>query len=73
MKPLLVIFAGAISFSLHAATLPAQWQIADTNLAEYFRRETRALSEKCLSGIKRAEDWKQHAPYKKKFQKKTNR
>ncbi len=50
------------SLSLPAATLLPQWQVADTNLAEYFRRETRALSEKCLSDIQSADDWKQHAP-----------
>jgi len=62
MKRLIFIFTVLLSLSLHAAKLPAQWQIADKDLADYFARETRALSEKCLSNIQSADDWKQHAP-----------
>ena len=62
MKRCIAILAAAISFSAHAAKLPAQWQIGDKDLADYFARETRTLSEKCLSGINSAEDWKQHVP-----------
>jgi len=46
MKALTVVITAAISFSVHAATLPRQWQIADEPLADYFRRETRALLDK---------------------------
>ncbi len=62
MKRLITILIATISFSIHAAKLPAQWQITDKDLTDYFRRETRVLSEKCLRGINSAEDWKQHAP-----------
>lgn len=62
MKRLIFIFTALISFSVHAAKLPAQWQIADKDLADYFARETRVLSEKCLGNIQSADDWKQHAP-----------
>lgn len=62
MKSHLLLLAAMVGLSLPAATLPPSWSVADTNLAEYFRRETRALSEKCLSDIQSADDWKQHAP-----------
>jgi dienelactone hydrolase len=62
MKRPLLFLAAMVSIPLSAATLLPQWQVADTNLAEYFRRETRALSENCLRGIQSAEDWKEHAP-----------
>src|SRR5207248_6119532 len=53
MKRLVTILAATISFSVHAAKPPAQWQIADKDLADYFARDTRSLSEKCLSNIQR--------------------
>ena len=65
MKRLLLLFAGAISFSLHAATLPAQWQVADKELAAYFARETRALSEKCLSHLTTSNAWLEQLPQRR--------
>ena len=61
MKALIVLVAlGALSLS--AATLPRQWQLADDSLADYFRRETLALSDKCLSDISTGDDWRKRAP-----------
>ena len=62
MKALTIVIAAAISFSIHAATLPRQWQLSDDQLADYFRRETRALSDKCLSDVGSAEEWRKRAP-----------
>jgi len=60
MKPLLVLLA--ITFGAHAASLPKQWQVADESLMDYFRRETRAISEKCLADITTAAQWRERAP-----------
>ena len=62
MKSHLLFLAAMFSHSIPAATLLPQWQVADTNLAEYFRRETRTLSDQCLADVKTAEDWRRRAP-----------
>ena len=60
MKSLTLL--GALALSIHAASLPPQWQIEDKELLEYFRRETRALSDKCVSNLSSKEDWNRHVP-----------
>ena len=65
MNRLVILLAAAGAFSLHAATLPAQWQIADTNLAEYFRRETRAISDRCLTDLTTSDAWLAQLPQRR--------
>ena len=60
MKPLILLLA--FSASVHAATLPRQWQITNASLVEYFTRETRAVSERCLADITSGEQWRERAP-----------
>ena len=62
MKLQILVVAGAISFSIRAATLPPQWQIPDEPLADYFHRETRVLSDQCLSGIGSGDEWLRRVP-----------
>ena len=57
MKRLVTIFAFALALSTHAATLSRQWQVADEALAEYFRRETRAISDRCLTDLTTSNAW----------------
>ncbi len=61
MNLLLPILAAAATLSLGAAESSTQWRVADTNLADYFARETRTLSERCLAEVKTADDWRRHA------------
>ncbi len=65
MKPLVILLATAFAFSLHAATLPVAWQVADTNLAEYFRRETRAISDRCLTDLTTSNAWLAQLPQRR--------
>ena len=60
MKQLILLLA--VSLSTQAAPPPRQWHLPDEALLEYFRGETRALSEKCLAGISTKEDWNNRAP-----------
>ena len=62
MKPLIIILAAIISFPVFAANLQRQWQVQDEKLMEYFRRETRALSERCLSDLTTSNAWNERAP-----------
>ncbi len=57
MKRLVITLAGLLALTSHAATLARQWQIADEPLAEYFRRETRAISERCLTDLTTSNAW----------------
>jgi len=65
MKRLAIFFTAAFAFSLHAATLPAAWQVADQELAEYFRRETRAISDRCLSDLTTSNAWLAQLPQRR--------
>jgi dienelactone hydrolase len=65
MKRLIIILAVALAFSTHAATLSRQWQVADTNLAEYFRREARTISERCLMDLTTSNAWLAQLPEKR--------
>ena len=65
MKRLVIILAGLISLPLHAATLSAQWQVADEALAEYFRRETRAIADRCLTDLTTSNVWLAQLPEKR--------
>src|ERR1041385_7995103 len=60
MKALALLFSTSLCAS--AATLLPQWQIADEQLTQYFRTETRSISQQCLSEIRTREDWEQNAP-----------
>jgi dienelactone hydrolase len=60
MKQLILLLV--VSISAPGAPLPRQWQLADEALLEQFRRETRALSEKCLTDLSTKEDWNKRAP-----------
>ena len=60
MKSLCLLLA--LSASAHAASIPRQWQITNATLVDYFSRETRALSERCLTDITTGEQWRQRAP-----------
>ncbi len=62
MKAHLLILAAMVPLPLPAAVLSPQWSVADKPLAEYFRRETRALSDQCLTNVQTAEDWRNRAP-----------
>ncbi len=61
MKAPTIFFLMASLSSQAASGLP-QWQITDTNLAEYFRAGSKRISDRCLADIRRAEDWREHAP-----------
>jgi hypothetical protein len=65
MKPLIITLAALISFQIHAATLSRQWQVTDEPLAEYFRRETRAISERCLTDLTTSNAWLAQLPEKR--------
>lgn len=65
MKRLLTILAGITALTLHAARLSPQWQVADTNLAAYFARETRALSEQCLADLTTSNAWLEQLPQRR--------
>jgi dienelactone hydrolase len=65
MKRLIIIFAGLTALSLHAAKLPPQWQVADKELADYFGRETRALSERCLNNLTTSNAWLEQLPQRR--------
>jgi dienelactone hydrolase len=60
MKPLVALLALVICSQ--AATLPKQWQLSDSSLLEYFKQETAELSEKCLTEIQTAAQWREAAP-----------
>ena len=60
MKPLVALLALVIC--AQAATLPKQWQLSDSSLLEYFKRETAELSDKCLAEIQTAAQWREAAP-----------
>jgi dienelactone hydrolase len=62
MKRLIVILAAIISLSIQAATLPRQWQVQDEKLMDYFRRETKALSDRCLNDLTTSNAWYERAP-----------
>ncbi len=62
MKRLIVILAAIISLSIQAATLPRQWQVQDEKLMDYFRRETRALSDRCLNNLTTSNAWYEGMP-----------
>jgi dienelactone hydrolase len=65
MKRLIIILAVALAFSTHAATLSRQWQVSDEALAEYFRRETRALSDRCLTDLTTSNAWLAQLPQRR--------
>jgi dienelactone hydrolase len=65
MKRLIIILAVALAFSTHAATLSRQWQVSDEALAEYFRRETRAISDRCLTDLTTSNVWLAQLPEKR--------
>ncbi len=65
MKRLITIFLGLATLSLHAAKLPMQWQIGDKELADYFSRETRALSERCLNNLTTSNAWLEQLPQRR--------
>ncbi len=65
MKRLVILFAATFTLVSHAATLSRQWQVADTNLAEYFRRETRAISERCLTDLTTSNAWLAQLPQRR--------
>ena len=54
-----------VTLSLPAATLPPQWQVADQELAEYFRRETRMISDQCLSHLTTSNAWLEQLPQRR--------
>jgi hypothetical protein len=60
MKALSLLLASSLAAS--AAALPKQWQLNEASLLEYFRGETRALSERCLANVMTAEQWRERAP-----------
>ncbi|HEY0549431.1 MAG TPA: prolyl oligopeptidase family serine peptidase, partial [Verrucomicrobiae bacterium] len=62
MKRLTVILAALISLPIHAATLSRQWQVQDDKLMDYFRRETKAISDRCLSDLTTSNAWNERAP-----------
>jgi hypothetical protein len=62
MKRLIVILAAIISLPVFAATLPRQWQVQDEKLMEYFRHETRAISDRCLSDLTTSNAWYERTP-----------
>lgn len=65
MKRLITILAGFAALSLHAARLLPQWQVADQGLADYFSRETRALSERCLNNLTTSNAWIEQLPQRR--------
>jgi dienelactone hydrolase len=65
MKRLIIILAVAFALSTHAATLQRQWQVTDEALAEYFRRETRAISDRCLTDLTTSNAWLAQLPEKR--------
>src|SRR5688572_20558854 len=62
MKPLMIILAATISLSVHAATLSRQWQVQEEKLMDYFRRETKTLSDHCLSDLTTSNAWYEGMP-----------
>src|SRR5687767_12085583 len=62
MKSLIIILAAIVSAPIHAANLSRQWQVQDEKLMEYFRRETRALSDRCLGDLTTSNAWNERAP-----------
>jgi len=62
MKRLLVIGAAIFPVFIHSATLPRQWEISDGPLAEYLRRETRSLSDRCLHNLTTSNAWIEQTP-----------
>src|SRR6185295_3565246 len=65
MKRLVISFAVTLSLSTHAAILSRQWQVPDEGLADHFRRETRAISERCLSDLTTSNAWLAQLPVKR--------
>lgn len=65
MKRLIIILAVAFALSTHAAALQRQWQVTDEALAEYFRRETRALADRCLTDLTTSNAWLAQLPDKR--------
>ncbi len=62
MKRLIVILAAIISLPIQAATLSRQWQVPDEKLMDYFRRETKALSDRCLGDLTTSNAWYEGMP-----------
>src|ERR1043166_9698326 len=64
--PILLVLATTYSFpaAFHNphGKLPTNATAADRMFADYFRTETRALSEKCLADVHSLDDWKQRRP-----------
>ena len=65
MKSHLLLCAAMVTLSLPAATLLPQWQVADKELAEYFRRETRAISDQYLNNLTTSNAWLAQVPEKR--------
>lgn len=65
MKQLAAIVVAAFAFSSHAATLSKQWQVNDAALMEHFRRETRAISDQCLTDLTTSNAWLAALPEKR--------
>lgn len=57
MKPLIAILAGLTALAVQAAKLPPQWQVQDTNLLNYFQRETRIIADQCLNNLTTSNAW----------------
>jgi dienelactone hydrolase len=62
MKRLIVILAAIISLPIQAASLSRQWQVQDEKFTEYFRRETKALSDHCLTDLTTSNAWYEGMP-----------
>src|SRR4051794_882693 len=52
----------AVALPSIAAMLSPQWNVADTNLAAYFRQETESIASRCLADVKTENDWTQRVP-----------
>ena len=64
----LLLWSGCPNVSAEKAVFGGQ-AFAERNLAEYFAEQTAALSERCLSDVRTAEDWQsRRAEYKRQLQ-----
>ena len=65
---LLLLTAPLFCGSARSADAPAKPSRGDQMIAEYFRAETAALTERCLAGINTADDWKaKRGPYREQL------